>query len=321
MKTKIVYVLVSEETDYYYEMVLLSLYSLRLFHPEEKVELVLDDDTYKRLELNNAAILNNVTPVVVTVPSEYSVMQRSRYLKTSLRQIIEGDFLYLDCDTLICRKLDEIDSVDADLAMALDAHLGRFDALSDNNRRSIKAGFHHLENAVFFNSGVVFARDCERVHLFFDTWHSLWKQSVKNDVPQDQPALCQANVNLGGVLRELSALWNCQLFCFKSIRDLDNAFVFHYFSNRESLLRTQLWEHIKRTGVICDFAADIARRPRTLGYAVFSMNDERALRHLFSNSLSLFDRVPKLYQMIESFSVHAIEPIRVLSRIKHKLFR
>ena len=38
MRTKIVYVLVSQETDYYYEMLQLSLYSLRLYHPNDVVE-------------------------------------------------------------------------------------------------------------------------------------------------------------------------------------------------------------------------------------------------------------------------------------------
>ena len=124
MRTKIVYVLVSQETDYYYEMLLLSLYSLLLYHPkgDAEVEVVMDEDTHQRLVGKKAEMLNDVTPIVVSIPPEYTVMQRSRYLKTQLRQLVKGDFLFLDCDTLICDRLDDVDNIKANVAMVSDAN-------------------------------------------------------------------------------------------------------------------------------------------------------------------------------------------------------
>ena len=93
MRTKIVYVLVSQESDYYYEMALLSLYSLRLHHPKDVVQIVMDEDTHQRLTAMESPILSSATPIVVSIPERFTVMQRSRYLKTKLTEIIEGDLL------------------------------------------------------------------------------------------------------------------------------------------------------------------------------------------------------------------------------------
>ena len=103
MKTKIVYVLVSQESDFYYEMLLLSLHSLRLYHSREDTEVVvvMDQDTHTRLQEMRATLLKEITPLPVDVPSDYSIKQRSRYLKTNLRELLRGDFLYLDTDTVL----------------------------------------------------------------------------------------------------------------------------------------------------------------------------------------------------------------------------
>lgn len=321
MKTKIVYVLVSEETDFFYEMVLLSLYSLRIYHPKDNVELVMDMDTYDRLVDKKASILNDVMPIVVPIPPDYSVMQRSRYLKTCLRQIIKGDYLFLDCDTLICRKLDDIDTIDTDLAMVSNLHGKCYEPTHNNDMWGDNAEDNHLGEAphYYFNSGVMFARDSDVSHRLFETWHSLWKQSVGKGVPQDQPALWRSIVQGGFTIKELPAAWNCQLFHFENACDRRSAFIFHYFSNKNSLLRTHLFEYIKAEGAIHGFAAKIARQPLSLGYTVFSMKDKRALEYLYSDNLPLFDNVPGIYRLFESLSLRLVKPLRWLSRIKQSV--
>ena len=52
MKTKIVYVLVSSETDLYLEQAWLSLYSLRLHNPNAHVVILMDDYTEHSLREN-----------------------------------------------------------------------------------------------------------------------------------------------------------------------------------------------------------------------------------------------------------------------------
>ena len=120
MQTKIIYTLVSENSDYYLEQALISVYSLRKHNPEATVELVVDKDTAATLVEKRSKIKEYVTSIVeIDVPREYDKKRRSRFLKTNLRQLVKGDYLFIDCDTVICGKLDEIDAFDGDLAAEL----------------------------------------------------------------------------------------------------------------------------------------------------------------------------------------------------------
>lgn len=92
MKTKIIYVLVSNENDCYLEQALVSIYSLRLYNPDANLLLLVDEETSRTLENGiRKLILNYVSKlVIVDVPFHYSKQQKSRYIKTSLRsQVIK----------------------------------------------------------------------------------------------------------------------------------------------------------------------------------------------------------------------------------------
>ena len=96
MRTKIVYVVTSDETDVYLEQALLSVFSLRKHNPNAYVELVVDQNTNTTITGKRGEILKYIdNKVVVNVPEEYNKLSRSRWLKTSLRQHIKGDFLYI----------------------------------------------------------------------------------------------------------------------------------------------------------------------------------------------------------------------------------
>ena len=82
MKTQIVYTLISSEKDYFLEELWVSLYSLRLFHPEATVNVLVDESTRKYMEAfpKLCDMITNI--VVVPVPENYNAKQRSRVLKT-----------------------------------------------------------------------------------------------------------------------------------------------------------------------------------------------------------------------------------------------
>ena len=90
MKTKIVYVVVSDDADFYLEQTLVSVYSLRLYNPETRVVLIVDDKTNDTLIGKRAKILEYISDkVVVNIPAKYTKKERSRYLKTTIRQHIK----------------------------------------------------------------------------------------------------------------------------------------------------------------------------------------------------------------------------------------
>lgn len=66
MKTKIIYVLVSNENDCYLEQALVSIYSLRLYNPDANLLLLVDEETSRTLENGiRKLILNYVSKLCV----------------------------------------------------------------------------------------------------------------------------------------------------------------------------------------------------------------------------------------------------------------
>jgi len=322
METKIVYVLVSEEADYYYEMLLLSLYSLRIYHPKDIVEIVMDDTTYWRLVEKKAPVLDDVTPIVVSIPSEYTQMQRSRYLKTRLRQIVKGDFLFLDGDTLICDSLKDIDKTNADIAMVPDGN--RILRHNDINQIELceKSGFGSLDCEPYYNSGVVFCRDCHSTDKLYESWHYYWRQAVQNGVSNDQPALCQANSNLDYPIQELNGIWNYQLLDSSAKRFSKHSKILHYWyvaKSGKSVGIELLLGHIKQAGFVTEAVAQVAKNPRTTGHTVFTISDEKALQFFFSDFFYAFDSVSPLYKFCLKLYRRLIGPVQALSRIKQSL--
>ena len=123
MNTQILYVLVSSREDLFLEQMWASVYSLRRFHPKEKVIVLADSLTSQRIN-ERASLKVLITEVrVVDVPEHYNNMLRSRYIKTSMRNLVVGNFLYIDTDTIILAPLTEIESFGIrNIAMVEDGH-------------------------------------------------------------------------------------------------------------------------------------------------------------------------------------------------------
>ena len=190
MKMKVVYVLVSQETDYFLERLLLSLYSLRVHNPDIDVLILSDNDT--KMRLNNSGLPDRVEILVVEIPDSFEQMQKSRYIKTCIRNVLKGgSFLYLDTDTIICDKLEDITYFNADIAMVADGN-GAL-PLSSSDFASInycqKAGFGNMVGEPYFNSGVMYVSDSLESEDFFCKWHHRWRESVERGISFDQPAL------------------------------------------------------------------------------------------------------------------------------------
>ncbi len=266
MKSKLVYVLTCTGNDSYTAMVVLSLHTFKKHNPAGQAYVVMDESTHLALEKYGSSILKNATPVVVDIPPEYNVMQRSRYLKTNLRRIIEGDFLYIDSDTFVTGCLDDIDDTDADVAMVTDLNRPLSQGhTNDDVERSRKAGFNDLANEPYFNGGVMFARNTPVAHELFDNWHECWKKSLANGVPQDQPALCEANRVLGHPIKDISGIWNCQYRYLNNVdygKFLKNVKILHYYAVVDfGFLLTFLIERTRKKGEVDAVVATIVRHP------------------------------------------------------------
>lgn len=208
------YVLVSKPGDTYYEQTLISAISLRHHMPEANIVLLVDRDTAESLVGNRTEIKKVVSSIkIVDLPESMSNMQRSRWLKTSMPEYVNSDFLYIDSDTIITQPLSEIEINKASLGAVLDKH----SLLSNHcNRKMIernakKLGFSAAVDDRHFNGGVMLVRSIDENRIFFKKWHELWQESVKKGLSIDQASLAQTNYLMNGLICELPGVWNCQV--------------------------------------------------------------------------------------------------------------
>lgn len=316
MKTKIVYALVSDASDFYLEQTLLSVYSLRMYNPNVWVELVVDKLTYDGLVNNRTKIKEYVDQVhVVKTPDEFNSVQKSRFLKTNLRDFVKGNFLFLDCDTIICDLLDDADEIDAEIAMVADMNGNLL--LSDDSilKRCKEAGFGDAKGYPYFNSGVIYAKDTPLVHLFYHVWYENWLLSNSRGVKYDQPALCTTNMVNGNIIKELDGIWNCQ-FKMKGYSFMNNAKILHYYSNNgkndSSLIYpiNLLCQIIREEGVTLQIENFIKAEKSEL-YAFMTVTKEQFFSFANSHFLFLYTNRPSLYYSLERIG-------RVLERIIYK---
>ena len=232
MKTKAVYVLISQETDYHLEMMLLSALSLRAHNPD--IEIVVLTDIATKERLTESILLDYMDVVDVCVPENYSPMQKSRYLKTMIRDFVEGPFLYLDTDTVVCRNVGEVDSFASGVYMVSDCHGDLLLSAPTTLELCQKAGFTTLKGRPYFNSGVMFVSNDSEGRTLFDNWHRRWLESVEKGISLDQPALCQANVDSGLIIREIPGVYNWQVLA-GYIPHWEDARVLHYYGSAIAL--------------------------------------------------------------------------------------
>lgn len=215
MKTKIVYVLASSMEDYFLEQCFISILSTRSFNPTTEIILVCDSETkdslHQEVRKELLALISNV--LVVDFNPDIDNVERSRKMKTHLRELVQGDFLYIDCDTLITSDLSEIDNCQYSIAAVLDGH----QLLKSHPMRSYFANQNdHLEYDFsivekYFSGGVIYAKDNETASNFYKTWASNYLISLQNGRKLDEPPLSMTNMQLGEPIGELDGVWNCQI--------------------------------------------------------------------------------------------------------------
>lgn len=215
MKTQIVYVLVSSEKDVFLEELWVSVWSLRQHEPDVIVNVVVDEKTAKRVEAN-AELISLITNIVVAdVPEKYTPKERSREIKTRIRELVKGDFFYIDTDTVVCKPLRDIDNCEYDVAGIPDSNVFLKDnpftgGMIDSVKEIFGSDVSNCEYLI--NGGVIYAKDNEVAHELFRRWNKNWTYSCfEKGNSQDQPALWQSDQEMGNVIKLLPDVYNCQV--------------------------------------------------------------------------------------------------------------
>lgn len=262
MNTPILYVLTSSESDLYLEELWVSLYSLHHFNKEVTVKVLSDKPTAERIKANPELLTMIDELYPVDVPEEYPAKERSRFIKTNIRNLIDGDFLFIDTDTVICASLDEVDSLHVknigmvpELHGPFKEHLVYNHTVADTNRIfGIDAG----NSPYWFNSGCMLVRDNNFTHEFFAKWQENWKYSAfqKNN-SSDQRALLKTDHDYGYIIECIPDVYNAQIAM--SIKWFYEAKIIHFWHFRKNFTPNmefspffghQIYRELKARGTI-----------------------------------------------------------------------
>jgi hypothetical protein len=268
---KYIYALTCFEHDTYYEQFLLSVTSLFLHNDGIEVIVLTDKITNSFFTSRNLCLNIKFEKKIIDTPDGLSQKGISRFIKTSTRKYITGDFLFIDCDTIIADKIDPIFPADIRMALVLDTHvsLPQHHLNNEFKKRDVILGYKREKKSdKYFNSGIIFCRDTPETHAFFDKWHNLWLESNDRGISSDQPSLNQANYELDNIITELPGEWNCQI-SHNGLPYLHNAKIIHYyatsltsFAPAYKLASGDVLASIKETGEIPPEIMRILENPR-----------------------------------------------------------
>lgn len=307
----IVYALTSNRNDHYYNQMLVSILSLRKYMKEQPIIILVDEKTYETLNGERAEIYDYAEVVKVDTPNQYSNIEKSRFIKTSARKFIEGDYLFVDTDTLFCQDISIYIDFSAEFAFVEDTHLSLIKKETMDLKKLKKTfstlGYNFYLEKKYYNSGVYWAKDTIGTRNFFEKWHNEWKRCQKKGVLVDQPSLNYVNREIGGFISELNPCLNTQISGVTGgFKYLFNVGILHYF-NGEGIVSLSNKEMINKIQRDREQILDIIANPSLcIKDGIFisrgSVKFEFMSSETFRLVLGLFCKSKSLFSLINFFS-------------------
>lgn len=262
------YILTDTEELMYYNEMLISLSSLRMQRFSGPVVILTDESTAAELQKQKRCEykeLGGAELRIVAVPGSYTQKEKSRFLKTSMRDLLSGDFLFLDTDTVVSEPLAT--QFDQELALVLDYNieLQNRSAQSIYNVTSLNRECGYKLDMLFpyFNTGCIWAKDTSMVHGFFHDWHDEWKNCLRRGLHHDQPALNYINRMKGGVIQELPDVYNVQISASPSpINLIPRAKIIHYFNGGFDKIYLLQFPAVKANDIHSEMIQNILLAPK-----------------------------------------------------------
>lgn len=330
MKTKIVYVVISSEGDYYFEQVWVSAWSLKYHNPKSHILVLTDEATKKTIESEARKGSLECIDEVLTVAFEkdYSNKEKSRWIKTNIRNLVTGDFLFIDADTVITGNLVDVDNFTCSIGAVLDSHCHSSEIANGIAFQDMYVyrllnifGMHYGGEDVF-NSGVLYVKDNEQAHNFFDVWHRNWQLSNEKGYCLDQLPMLKTNIDLGQIIEELPGEYNCQIRF--SVQYLTRAKILHTFATQgrsdiSILFGSEIYEEIKQNHCITERIQDLILTCKEQFVSPSYLIDKRWNRLCFQPAYELVNATLDSDKLIDRFSLRLINnlsrTLRVLSRL------
>lgn len=303
---KLVYVIVGAEKTEYLNMLRISLASARKHMPDIDIELVTDTDTAQHLNAGDIPQKYRATVVAVPVGGKYNTVEKSRVLKTNLRELVRGDFLFLDTDTIICTDISGY-VPEGSVNFVLDAHclLNEQENHGEPVKKAARERGLKLDNCVkYYNSGVILTKDDDNARLFFKKWHELWNKTKQPNMHHDQYSLNAVNTETD-LIHELDGTWNCQMTANdRAFRYLRNVKILHYLSLQNAGIYRLNRRELMTSAISDEQIREIIDNPEQQFCPFHFYADDSAEYQIMQQShfafiLRLYTRHPKLYRFGE----------------------
>lgn len=306
MIPQIVYVLVANEKNLYLEEMWVSIFSLRRHHPEATVKVLMDVETKEYLSRFPQLTSMIDETVVVQTPAGYNAKQRSRQIKTTIRNVLKGDYIFIDTDTVICKPLDGIVEDIRELkdfrgiAAVREGHATMKDTLFPPTG-TVKRIFDIdiSQSPLMTNSGVMFVEDIPFTHEFYKRWNENWKRSCfEKGNSQDQPSLYATDCQYGYVIRELSGIYNAQVAM--SLKYYADAVILHWWhmdfiedQSYSPYFSLEIYQDLKKEGEITPQIEELIINAKQSFVSPTMPVGKEHILFLFSPAGKIFNRIYK----------------------------
>jgi hypothetical protein len=190
-RKQVVYAITTTGRDLYTAMTRVSAASLRASNPDICIKIACDRTSEKAMQSVKEPLLREVDEVIVCDTPDGNPEFRNRFVKTKLRNNIDGPFLFLDSDIFVRGDIGNIFSLECDIAGARNHSRKTFaEQIWDQDRETLEAINWEVGQQVYLNGGVLFFNDTEGAYNFAEKWHQCWLQSYYElKKYRDQPAL------------------------------------------------------------------------------------------------------------------------------------
>jgi hypothetical protein len=227
----IVFAITSQGNDFYSAMTRLAVASIRLSNPGFLITVACDSISDNAMRLVSDLLINEVDIwQVINTPIGDSTF-RNRFVKTILRNIIEGPFLFLDSDILVRGNLSPIFKIDADIAGARNHSKELFkDQIWVKDQEILDIMDWQVSDKFYINGGVMFYNDSPKAYQFAESWHKKWLE-VRNSTNsyRDQPALNASLKEINPKFQILEDKYNAQIKINAAVAW--DAVIWHYYSS------------------------------------------------------------------------------------------
>lgn len=229
----IVYVITSAGRDVYTAMTRVSAASLRMTNPGARIVVVCDAETDRAVRAVQDPLLGEVDEWLAFETPPGAAAFRNRFLKTSLRERLAGEYLFLDSDTIVRDDLSPVFQVPGDLAAAPNHSRENISGqIWEGDVATLAEMKWSTDPTLYVNGGAMRVSDSEGARRFYRLWHKKWQASYRQlRKPNDQPALNAAIYETQIVCGRLPVRFNAQIGAFPvAMRD---AAVWHYNASLE----------------------------------------------------------------------------------------